>query len=234
MAAAGELPPCYMQHVVAQERGHRAWPLALYVDGVPTTSKDGMLGFWVYSLLTQKRHLCVALRKSSLCRCGCRGWCTLHGVFAFLHWSFQALAAQQFPPSRHDGRPWLTQKSSSMADDDRASLAGLPLKCSGALIMLKGDWSEYHVTFGFMAPTSVAAPCPACWCTRDDMYQGRCHSGSGLPWRLIQATQTIWRRRRGASIGARCARRKIIGCCLRISLMTAVAPAIKPAPSAWL
>ena len=53
-------------------------PSALYVDHVgSTTKRDGVVGFFIYSLVTQRRHLRVAVRKSDLCRCGCRGWCSL-------------------------------------------------------------------------------------------------------------------------------------------------------------
>ena len=61
-------------------RGTDVHPLALYVDGVRHTKRDGVIGFFIYSLVTPRRHLCVAVRKSDLCRCGCRGWCSMRGA----------------------------------------------------------------------------------------------------------------------------------------------------------
>lgn len=140
-----------------------------------------MIGFWIYSVLTQQRHLVVAIRRDTLCRCGCRGWCTLHGIFRFLRWSLEALANHRFPCQRHDGSPWLKPTESAMSDGEREALAGLDLKLSGALTMVKADWSEYHHNFGFFAPTSILAPCPLCTCQRHDMYED-CGEGYVASW----------------------------------------------------
>ena len=46
----GEWPPAYLDHVVYTASGGRAMPMALYMDGVPTTKHDGVLGVYVYYL----------------------------------------------------------------------------------------------------------------------------------------------------------------------------------------
>jgi len=60
--------------------------LALYVDAAPYTNDESFMCFTIYNLITNQRHLTVLLRKSELCQCGCRGWCTLHNVFSFIKW----------------------------------------------------------------------------------------------------------------------------------------------------
>ena len=66
----------YTEHpVVKASPPGTVLPLALYLDGVPFTKHDGVLAFWVYNLLTFKRHLVAVVRKSEMCQCGCRRWC---------------------------------------------------------------------------------------------------------------------------------------------------------------
>ena len=133
--AMADLPPICTEHPVFRASGGRARPYALYLDGVPFTKHDSMLGVFVYFTHTQVRHLSAVIRKSIVCKCGCRGWCTYHELFRFLHWSCKALAQGAFPDHRHDNQAWLE------SDNVRSGLAGLPMEVVGALIMIKGDWS---------------------------------------------------------------------------------------------
>ena len=160
--AHGGMPPCYMNHPVAIATGHRAMPISLYVDGVPYTDRDGLLGFWAYNWLTERRQYLGALRKSRVCQCGCRGWCSYWVVFDHLRACFMALALGQFPSSRGDG-PWRKD------DGVRSSLAGLPMSLCGALVYIKGDWAEYCNTFAFPTWSDLMAPCLFCRCTRANM-----------------------------------------------------------------
>ena len=78
-----EWPAAYWKHQLVRDNCSSSGccsvvPFALYLDGVPTTKRDGTLGFWVYNLITLKRILVCVLRTSSFCKCGCRGWCTIH------------------------------------------------------------------------------------------------------------------------------------------------------------
>jgi hypothetical protein len=86
------LPPMYYQHPVVKASGGKAVPLMLYADGVPVTKNESVLGFWTYNILTMNRHLVCCIRKSRMCSCGCKGWCTLWAVFNWLQWSCMAMA----------------------------------------------------------------------------------------------------------------------------------------------
>ena len=146
----------FADHVVVRQPGLPAVPLVLYVDGVPYTKTDSVIGIWLYNDLTGRRHLCVVLRKRNMCKCGCRGWCTLHPVWQTIHWSMRAFASGRFPTERADG-PWVGDQ-----DVARARRGGGDMSCRGALYKIKGDLSEYSSTFGFPAVGSLGRPCVAC------------------------------------------------------------------------
>ena len=134
--------------------------------GVPYTKEESFIGFFVYNLITGTRHLSVILRKSDLCACGCRGWCTLYTVFQFLAWSFISLAAGKFPTTRHDDGEWLE------SDGYRQKLAGKPMKMKAILLQIKADWSEFTTTFGFPNWQSTQDPCMFCKCDSGNMLTG--------------------------------------------------------------
>ena len=64
------LPSIYTTHPVAVSSSMKAHPIAIYLDGLPTTKTDGVLGAWVYFVNSNKRHLCAVIKKSLLCTCG--------------------------------------------------------------------------------------------------------------------------------------------------------------------
>ena len=88
-----ELPASYHTHPVVLEAPYDTvvHALVLFVDGLPFTRHDGCISFFFYSVFTKRRHLVVSLRKQDMCRCGCRGWCSLFYVFKFLCWTSEAL-----------------------------------------------------------------------------------------------------------------------------------------------
>jgi len=162
--AEGEWAENYRQHpVVLAAAGQPVLPLALYVDGVPFTVHDSFLGFWIYNLITERRHLVAVLRKSQMCQCGCREWCSLFPVLCWLRWSLEILAAGRHPNARHDGSPWQPE------DGSRQALAGSPL-VRGALVLLKGDWAEFCLTLGFPTWGSAEHPCLFCRCSQESLY----------------------------------------------------------------
>ena len=59
--AKGQLPPCYTRHPVAIKNAFRAIPAAIYLDGLPTTKNDGVLGVTIVNLVTGARHLTAIL-----------------------------------------------------------------------------------------------------------------------------------------------------------------------------
>ena len=158
------LPPVYTEHPVAISSGLKAHPIALYLDGVPTTKRDGVLGVWTYFLHSpkKKRHLCAVIKKSTLCACGCGGWCSLFVLFAWLGWNMGVMAAGKNPLTAWDG--------SAFNDYIRASpsVAGMPLLYIACLCAIKGDWQEFCSTFAFANWATIASPCFSCWATKLD------------------------------------------------------------------
>ena len=135
--ARGEWPQAFENHVVVQNAGpdEDVWPVALYCDGVPLTRQENMFAFYAYHMLSGKRHLVAVLRRSQICECGCRGWCTMWDVLEFIRWSFSCLAEGQWPSTRHDSTPFLD------SDATRASKSGQRL-IKAAVVHLKGDWAD--------------------------------------------------------------------------------------------
>jgi hypothetical protein len=173
----------YMNHPVVKECraiGKPVVPLCLYVDGVPFVKKDGVIGFKVYPLLSGRRYLVAALRRSELCRCGCKGWCTIVQVWQFLRWSLEACRAAVWPTSDSNGAPW------SVADGVHYAKQGTPLGAASAIIHSKGDWSEYAHTYGFLPWSHKLHPCLFCWCDRSTLYKVEGLSPFETPHRLVQ------------------------------------------------
>jgi len=78
MVNSRELPDDYYEHpIVRANPGEAVYPLSLYLDGIAHSKVDNVLGITISNMVTGTRHLCIALRKSLLCRCGRKGRCTL-------------------------------------------------------------------------------------------------------------------------------------------------------------
>ena len=177
-APPGTWGPVYDRHeIVVSSPGEVVVPLALYMDGVPFTRSDGFLGVWVYNLHSWERHLVAAVRKSQMCACGCRKWCTLDPLFRFLQWSLLSLAHGRWPIARHDASPFRAGE-----DDSRAVQAGRAL-VKAAVVLIKGDWSEFCTTLGFSTWSSTSDPCLFCHCARDELYSIRGYSAVTFPHR---------------------------------------------------
>ena len=176
--AAGELPPCYDANPVkrASLPSCPVFPLLLYVDAVAYSRTDKIIGFWVENVVTGVRTLCCALRRSSLCRCGCRGYCTIESIMVVLRWSFEALGAQAFPNERHDRAAW------HATDDRRRERAGGQCEYKACLLLVKCDMQEFVSTFGFPSWATQASPCPLCWRTRANWSEIAGINAISLPW----------------------------------------------------
>ena len=169
------LPPLVTEHCLFKASKGKSLPTVLYVDGVPTTKSESLLGFWIYCLVSAKRHLVCVLRKTSLCQCGCKGWDTVWHVMKWLNWCFLALASGEYPSCKHDGKPW-------DAEDPRHHRGGSPLGFCACLVAVKGDWAEYCHTFGFPNRRTAASPCPHCLCTVADMHEDEGLNPTSTPW----------------------------------------------------
>ena len=170
------LPPAYFRHAVVATAPKKCsvFPIAMYLDGVSITRHDSILGVWMVCLLTNQRWLAAALRKTDMCKCGCRGWCSLHAIFSVVHWCIQNLASGRSPRQRHDG---------GELDPIRASEGGKSYGFRAALLYIKGDWAEYASTLGYPSWASQWYPCPMCDCSLDSAYTLQGVSAVGLPWR---------------------------------------------------
>ena len=102
-----QLPKCYYMHpVVLSAFGELVLPCAIFIDGLPYSLNDSVIGFWLVNLLTGCRYLLGTLRKKFACQCGCRGWCTFFEIFNFLAWSVQAMDDGRYPSQRHSSSNW--------------------------------------------------------------------------------------------------------------------------------
>ena len=160
--ADGELPPAYHDHAVVRRfPPATVLPLSLYLDGTPYSKKDSVLGVFVCNILSGARHLICILRKANICRCGCRGWCSLWPIMAMLHWSFAQLAVGEFDSAPSPGLVW---------DEYRESLGGGALLLVGCLLHIKLDWKEASESMGFPNWGTLLYPCLWCTAERDSLH----------------------------------------------------------------
>ena len=171
------LPPCYWNHpVVMRHPGRHVLPVALYLDAVPWSQSDSVLGFWLVCLVTRRRYLWAVIRKEHACRCGCKGWCSFDQLFRLGLWSIQALADGHHPTSRHDGSDWLP------SDGVRRARAGQGMRLPAACLYMKGDWSEFSSTLGFPSWQDGLRPCFLCSASGADMFTAAGNSHDRLRW----------------------------------------------------
>ena len=173
-----ELPKAYFEHAVVRAAPPNipVYPYTLFVDGVKFSRTDNVIGVWLTSITTGDRSLLAVYRKSELCACGCRGWCSIFCIMLFLDWGFTALATGKHPAVRHDGSPFRNNESA------RAAFAGAQLGFRGVLIHIQCDMMEYPATFGYPSWASTVSPCPLCWCTHDDWDETVGLGAASLPW----------------------------------------------------
>ena len=175
----GEWPLAYYNHPVVKATaatGSIVIPLVLYMDGISMTRNDGILGLFLYSVVTRRRFLLTVLRKSFLCKCGCKGWCSMYPIFAFITWSLTALSCGRWPDSKHDQNPW------SESDKHHFENAGKPLSCFGCLLYIKADWAEFAHSLSYASWQSTMFPCMLCRTTNANMYCVRGFSALTDQW----------------------------------------------------
>jgi hypothetical protein len=175
--AADDLPLAYTQHkVVLDNPGDIVIPIAVFLDAVPYSQTDSVLGCWGLNVLTGRRFLFSVIRKRHVCRCGCRGWCTYNVLFMLTRWSLESLALGVWPAVRHDGSGF------RLSDSWRASKAGQTMPFNFACIYVKGDWAEHAHTLGLPAWNDGLRPCFACVSYGPDLYVGAQNDGDSLRW----------------------------------------------------
>ena len=129
------LPPAYHEHpaVVAAKLADPeavTAPLCLYMDAVPYSQTDGVLGVWIECMATSAHWLCGVIRRRNICRCGCKGWCSYYPLFSTLLWSIRCLSLGVFPDTRHDNSDW------RRSDESRSVSAGERFSMNGAIVYI--------------------------------------------------------------------------------------------------
>ncbi|CAK0840011.1 unnamed protein product, partial [Prorocentrum cordatum] len=161
---ADTLPPEFSEHSVVRDApGGRAFPVGFYSDAVPHTRSDSFIAYYLSNGLNGRRSLLCSLRKSDLCKCGCKGFCTLGQVMRVLTWSFCALASGLYPATNHENGP---------LDHSRCALRGTEI-CSGwrgALCEIRADLLEITSSLGFRNWQNPVNPCFVCSCIKRDLY----------------------------------------------------------------
>ena len=174
------LPPSYDDHPVVTSSDELVVPVGIYMDSLPYSLVDSVLGVWLINYITGARHILMLIRKRSVCACGCRGWCTYHNILVWINWCAEILAAGIHPSSRHDGEPFL-----EFHDEARIDLAGAAMRFKCAVIKLKGDWQEFAERLGFPTWQSGTRPCFCCNGFGSLLYSPIGVSfSSALPWDL--------------------------------------------------
>ena len=131
--------PVYQR--ILQVRGGDTVLFHVYFDGVPIsggarTNKDSIICFYytpvhLLGLGIQYRRLFTVMAKSMMCKCGCRGRCTILAIERRMMWSMAALREKKYPSIGPDREPltgW------------RCAVAGQALPIKGSLGSLGCDW----------------------------------------------------------------------------------------------
>ena len=170
----GDLPQSYFEHPVVLGTPDPVLPLALYMDGLPYSLTDSVVGVWLVNLITNSRSMVAVVRKRLVCKCGCAGWCTFYPLLLFLHWIFTQMAEGVLPLLRHDHAPFTCF---------RQALGGVAMRIKSCLLYLKGDWPEFCERFGYPTWASTMRPCLSCNGFGDSLYSVLGVGPLGLPWR---------------------------------------------------
>jgi hypothetical protein len=187
-ASVGQQSWCknYMDHPVVRMHGAgKVLPIGIYVDGVQYQRRNGTVAFWCINLVTQRRHLILALQKRDFCRCGCRGYCSIFPALSVIEWSVASMVAGSYPSQRHDHRPW-------GGDVERQSTGGKSLGYFAVPIIMKGDWAEFAGTFCFRTWSHHMHPCFRCQATGGPDGSMRNHCGLSVldsPWESMDMTK---------------------------------------------
>ena len=171
-----DLPRVYHEHPVVQGTNGTVAPFALYIDGLPYTKTDSVIGYWLVDVTTGQRYLFLIYRKKLMCDCGCRGWCSHYAILRYIRWLLEVLAKGSHPSERHDGQPWMS------TDRERMLNAGSPIPFIACVPWIKGDWAEYASTLGFPSWQDGIRPCFQCPAFGMDMFESCGHTLASLIW----------------------------------------------------
>ena len=177
-----EAPPNWQDHPVVKEAASDLEPvpivpLSLFIDGVSYAKRDSLLVISLTNLLSKSKFVVAILRKRMLCKCGCFGWCTLHGVFVWLKWALTILREGRHPAQRHDKQAW------AMHEEKRLQNAGQRFGWKAAVLQLRADWAEIAHTLQVPQWSSAKEPCFLCAASREQVFsQLHLCSHKSMPW----------------------------------------------------
>ena len=110
---ANEWAPNYFHahEVVHNSDAGTVLPVALYIDGVPFTKRDGMIGFHIVNMVSGAGHIVAVLRKSASCQCGYKVWCIFYAELSGCRGHFDHRLHRRGPPSVTTARrgKWVTK-----------------------------------------------------------------------------------------------------------------------------
>ena len=178
LASQFKAPPNYKGNKIVQElhaKGMKVAPLSIFIDGVQISTRDSLVAVTVQNLWVGKQWLVAGIRKKLLCRCGCRGFCTLFGLFEWIRWSLKAMVAGVMPAQRHDGTEWTAE------DAQRVPTKGA--KMTHPAVQLRADWAELVQLVAAPTWKSSLHPCILCRATKANMWSLPKCGHQGLPWK---------------------------------------------------
>ena len=175
--AEGSVPPNYDTHPAVTSKTSPVLPMDLFIDAVPYSIQDSVIGVWLVNLLNSKRYLVAALRKKRLCMCGCKGWCSFYVLFTYINYMLTILSNGEHPLLRHDSSEF------EASEQSRIDLMGTCLVVAACICRIRGDWSEYASTWGLPTWGDALRPCFGCNASLWNLYSGRRLSLNSLPWR---------------------------------------------------
>ena len=169
-----QLPESYVSHpmVVESDAAEEVVPLGVFVDGVRFQKKDTCIGFWMYCVITQVKHLLINIKKSQLCKCGCKGWCAIWVALDYLRFNLECLAKGRYPEKPHACECVLGD----------CKFDGTRLQHKYCCIEVKTDWAEYGSTMALPTWGSALFPCKDCCIDKAELHRVNESFATMLPW----------------------------------------------------
>ena len=130
--------------------------IGLHGDGVPMQKNGKSIDVFSWNLLATPqgdRYPFTMIEDRYMCKCGCKGRCTVDAILGVLLWCMRCLLVNRMPTARHDGTDWLPTDKVSKGRD------GEELGCFGGVWQGRGDWPFLKKIFGFKGWASKSI----CW-----------------------------------------------------------------------
>eukprot|EP00971_Amphidinium_carterae_P082515 1631992-Amphidinium_carterae.2 len=146
------LPKAYMEKHMGSQT---VVPMAVYMDGVQYSNRpDSLLAITIEPILASfPPRIIAVIRKKTMCRCNCQGYCSLHQVWSAIAWSLRSLLLGVHPSEDvHGGDLPLPLQT----------LAGKALPFQAEVVQLRSDIGELSTSVGLPGSTSKIGGCCLC------------------------------------------------------------------------